>query len=79
MMQALQQDFSALTSRDKMKFIRWAAESVGAKLDTVFGPTTPDFTSVQDSGEPVTTEHGDTRAEHLQQNEETEIPEFLKR
>ena len=74
MMQALQQDFSALTSRDKMRFLRWAAESVGARLDTVFGS--------------VTAEHGDTRVEEVkvdvlnaqrEQNKEAEIPEFLKR
>ena len=39
MLQEMEQSFAALSSRDKMKFLRWAAESVGAKLDTVFGPT----------------------------------------
>ena len=71
MMQALQQDFSALTSRDKMRFLRWAAESVGARLDTVFGSI-----DLPVNGGTGASSSGDAKAAL---SGEAEIPEFLKR
>lgn len=64
MFQELEQSFAALSSRDKMKFLRWAAESVGAKLDTIFsGPQHGSHAELS------------TRSELG----EADIPEFLKR
>ena len=65
MLQEMEQSFTALSSRDKMKFLRWAAESVGARLNTVFGDT-----HVAMLGDMVDPPHPFTVAE---------IPEFLKR
>ena len=80
MMQALQQDFSALTSRDKMRFLRWAAESVGAKLDTVFSPTTEEVDAQADGKLQQNEEvKVDVLNAQRKQNREADIPEFLKR
>lgn len=85
MLNEVEEKFSALTSPDKMKFLRWAAESVGAKLDTVFGLTKEE---VEDQAK--------TQAERLriiahEPNEilaampfveiqaQADIPDFLKR
>ena len=94
-MQALQQDFSALTSRDKMRFLRWAAESVGAHLDIVFGdteggPLPKKFGNMIVEQAMTVAEHATTLCEstaeekligelHDKAEAEVEIPKFLRR
>ena len=67
-MSEIEQAFAALPARDKMKFLRWAAESVGAKLDTVFGPA--DEASEPDQG---------SMYELVRELGEMDIPESLRR
>ena len=71
----LEQSFAALSSRDKMKFLRWAAESVGAKLAVAFdSPGDLDAqTDRLNALAGVTAEGGPAPYGDV------EIPEFLKR
>ncbi len=77
MFQELEQSFAALTSRDKMKFLRWAAESVGAKLDTVFSATA--FGDNQVVNDALTMSTSDWDKKHSDPYGEADIPEFLRR
>lgn len=77
----LEQTFSALTSREKMKFLRWAAESVGAKLDTVFGAPAEVAPGWLDETLGRAEETAKTIPSYVEAEvpEQMEIPEFLKR
>ena len=67
MLQEMEQSFTALSSRDKMKFLRWAAESIGAKID--LGHQVPEPLVPEDSRLNNPDFHG----------QDVDIPEFLKR
>ena len=74
-MTELEQAFTALAGREKMRFLRWAAESVGARLDTVFTPS-----DLPVNGGTGASSLKDAQADaKLAQNEEMDIPESLRR
>ena len=77
MIEHMEQSFAALSSREKMQFLRWAAESVGAKLETVFGAAEFSKTAFEDNpvvNDSLTMSTSDWDKKHSDPYGEADIP-----